>query len=283
MSLLDGNTTVRAMIDDQPLPAWTSAKAAPCAPSMTRRDSASSSARAPSSAPLRERGISLARATTLAVFLLAGLLGCSSANIVDVDGPVDSGARDSTVNDAADVSDAGPNLPMPNAAGVIVITEIMVDSAVAGNGDQEWFELYNPSVTEAWNLKGCAVADPSGMAVVQVDLPIQPQERLVFGHQNTSTLLNLDFNYGSAIAFNNNLDNDALFVRCGELLIDEVLFTALPSPAPGYALNLAPGKETAALNDSDTSWCRATSLFSNVGGLEDYGTPGTPNSVCPSP
>lgn len=274
MSGSDGNITVHAMME----------------PRRKATQMSGASSRRSLHLPFLPMGPQLrpSRACFTALLLAATLIGCSSANIVDVvsivdpDAAVDSGPSDSAVGDSGP-TDAALSLPTPNAAGAIVITEIMVDSAVAGNGDQEWFELYNPSSTAAWNLKGCAVSDPSGMAVIQVDLPIQPQERVVFGHQNSSTLLQLDFNYGSALAFNNSLDNDALFLRCGDLLIDEVLFSALPSPSPGYAMNLAPGKETAALNDVNASWCRATALFSNAGGLEDYGTPGSVNSVCPAP
>jgi hypothetical protein len=50
---------------------------------------------------------------------------------------------------------------MPSAAGQIVITELMHNSATVADDYGEWFEVFNPSTTVTFDLMGCQVLDSS--------------------------------------------------------------------------------------------------------------------------
>ena len=68
---------------------------------------------------------------------------------------VDAGTGGSNVDAPYD----GPTGITPFAAGQLVITEIMADSNDVPDESGEWFELYNPSTTDTYDLFGCVLGD----------------------------------------------------------------------------------------------------------------------------
>lgn len=183
----------------------------------------------------------------------------------------------------------GPPPKTPTTAGQVVITEIMVNPNAQIDDLGEWFELYNPSSTDAVDLMGCTFKDSSNSNQdgVQNHLVILPNAFATFGrfgdaatggfvpdlnyHVNTSSTTDVKFGNGG----------DLLIVQCnGGTMIDEVNFTTWVIPA-GATLSLDPSHYNATDNDVQTNWCPAVlPPYHTVGGVTDNGTPGVSNPPC---
>ncbi|MGM0574982.1 MAG: lamin tail domain-containing protein [Myxococcota bacterium] len=169
----------------------------------------------------------------------------------------------------------------PEAAGDVVVTEILVNPAASGD-PTEWLELHNPG-TIARRLDGCVLADrdvddhaiPSGADVV-----VPAGGHIVLARTGDAEALGgwePDYVYGEEdLALANTADE--LLLRCGELIVDEVAWDKTWPLQSGAALSLDPGQTGAGANDDASSWCAASDTYS---GTLDKGTPREANPACP--
>lgn len=192
-----------------------------------------------------------------------------------------------------DQPDADPDRPdadigevlTPDAAGQLVISEIMIDSIRTPEEPHEWFEVYNPSGAVTYDLRGLNVEDgsqtPSMTFDIDVELLVSPGGRLVFGRDGDQAAnggVAVDFDYPDTYALGNSGDTVRIVNPLNDAVIDEVVYDALWD-AEGAALSLDPDLHDAASNDLQSSWCDATTPFGDEL-PQDYGTPGAGNPDC---
>lgn len=157
----------------------------------------------------------------------------------------------------------------PNAAGQIVITEIMHDP-IGSEPAGEWIELFNPGGAPAL-LTGCTLAGSSGAGYTIASLTIAGGARVVLSSGADPGFAE-DQNYGGAIRLE---ASGSLTLRCGETVIDRVEWSPGFQAAAGHSLSLDPQHTAAALNDPAIAWCVASSAYG-----AERGTPGMPNDDC---
>ena len=195
----------------------------------------------------------------------------------------------------ADSGVDGPNGITPYAMGQLVITEIMADTNDVPDESGEWFELFNPSTTDTYNLKGCDLSDKSSHSVVVGDVLIAPRTYATMARFGTAAGGFLPtYNYHTTLGVGGvpdpNADvkfsngGDSATVTCGITLIDSVVFTGWlfpPPPAVGAVANgksysLDPSHYSATDNDVEGNWCFGTTAYHTT----DRGTPGAANPPC---
>jgi len=201
---------------------------------------------------------------------------------------VDAGSGGMNVDAAYD----GPTGITPYAAGQLVITEILADSNDVPDESGEWFELYNPSATNTYDLFGCVLADKSNQDTVANHIIVPPQSFVTmarFGtaaggfvpnyYYHTTVVMGtnvLDMN--ADVKFSNM--GDMVKVTCGITPIDTVDFqTWLGSNRMvpnGRSYSLDPTHYSATENDVEANWCLGTTLYSRT----DLGTQGQSNLPC---
>ncbi|MEM9072187.1 MAG: lamin tail domain-containing protein [Myxococcota bacterium] len=184
-------------------------------------------------------------------------------------------AADLTVEGACDPV-TGANPP----EGGVVITEIFYDfddgAGDTSDDDREWVEVWNPSTTDTYNLRGCEIYDASNMGTIIDDVEIAPGAYVVVGgvDSETSPLSTLPF------ALNNG--GDTIGIRCGGTTVDEVIFDESMgwADADSVSLQLSRGLN-ATTNDAPASWCLPdpTDTYGTAG---QGGTPGAENIACPT-
>ena len=174
------------------------------------------------------------------------------------------------VPSGAGATDAG--LARHPRAGEIVITEIMSNPAAVADTAGEWFELHNPSASEAFDLGGCDIDDGAAKPhAIPGPFPIGKDEYVVVGRGAVAGLapdLVLTFSLGNA--------EDTLVLRCDGREVDRVAYGDGFPLAAGASMALDPSA-TADDNDAASAWCLGQADY---GG--DRGTPGTANPVCDS-
>ncbi|MCC7534801.1 MAG: lamin tail domain-containing protein, partial [Deltaproteobacteria bacterium] len=184
-------------------------------------------------------------------------------------------------------ADSGSAVPLPGAAGDLVISEILYDpEAMTPEGDFEWIEIHNPG-TVARELAGCTIADASasGMHLIAPatgSLVIAAGDYVVLARSDTPGFTP-DYSYAGEFTLNNTGAGDTVTLACGSAgtLIDQVAY----SPDGGWvdpvgaSLSLDPSRLDHLMNDSPASWCAATTAFATG----DLGTPGMPNPACTTP
>jgi hypothetical protein len=184
--------------------------------------------------------------------------------------------------DAQPDADIGPAVT-PDAAGQLVISEILIDPDRTPEEPHEWFEVYNPSPDVTYDLMGMNVQDDSGDAFdIDVSLLIPPGEYAVFG-ENGDTAANggvvVDFDYPDNMFDLGNSNDEVVIINpLNDVVIDRVAY-GLSWDQESFALSLDPDSLDAVDNDSQTSWCNATTPFGDEL-PQDYGTPGTANPDC---
>jgi len=186
----------------------------------------------------------------------------------------------------------GPTGITPYAAGQLVITEIMPDPADVADESGEWFEIYNPSTTNTYDLFGCLLADSGNQDTVADHIFVAPQSFVTmarFGTASSGFVPDYDY-HTTVIAGTNTLDvnadvkfsnqGDAVTVTCGLALIDTVDFktwVASNLNVPhGRSYSLSPAHYSATENDVEGNWCVGTTLYH----VTDLGTPGHANPPC---
>jgi hypothetical protein len=202
---------------------------------------------------------------------------------------VDAGAGGMIVDAGYD----GPTGITPYAAGQLVITEIMADSNDVPDDSGEWFELYNPSTTVAYDLFGCDLSDSGNHNAVAAHIIVAPMESVTMARFATTaggfpptydyhTTLKTD---GSGmleptadVKFSNT--GDSVHVACGITTIDAVDFhlwvgsNAMVPNGRSYSLDVNHYSATA--NDVEGNWCVGTNVYHST----DRGTPGQLNPPC---
>ncbi len=163
---------------------------------------------------------------------------------------------------------AGPPHP---AAGEVVVTEIMFDTAAPlAENKAEWIELQNVS-DERRSLGGCALADMDNEAAIAGGV-LAPGEVALFARSADPALnggLEVDGTFGFALGNN----GDAVALRCDDVVVD---LYAYDQPAPATSLQ----------RDPEGRWCHAVDVYFEdeaVEGSAHRGTPGAANPACPAP
>lgn len=172
-------------------------------------------------------------------------------------------------------------LEAPLPAGGLVISEIHVDPQAVGDDAGEWIELY-VAATSAMDIAGLELQVGSKALKLpqDVSLTVTPGSYIVVAKQADPAK---NGELGAVIALSGlTLANSAtteLSIGRQGVLLDTVTYndSGWPTVVAGKALQLDPGKLTAADNDVATSWCLAKQTY----GKGDFGTPGAANGDCP--
>jgi hypothetical protein len=159
------------------------------------------------------------------------------------------------------------------AAGDLVITELQPNPDAVADETGEWFEVLNTSAS-AVDLDGCELADQGTDAHTIVgSLVIEAGAYAVLGRsESTNGGVTLDYAYGTDISLGNS--GDELAIRCGGVLVDEVVYLGSWPFGTGSAAQL--DASAGAANDDVGQWCEATAVY----GDGDLGTPGAANAAC---
>jgi hypothetical protein len=156
--------------------------------------------------------------------------------------------------------------------GEIVITEIMSNPAAVADTAGEWFELHNPSASQALDLGGCSVEDGAAKPhALPAPFVIDKREFVVVGRGAEAGFapdLMLSFSLGNTA--------DTLVLRCDGREIDRVAYGEGFPLAAGASMALDPAA-SADDNDAAGAWCLGQADY---GG--DRGTPGSANPACDS-
>ncbi len=177
--------------------------------------------------------------------------------------------------------------------GDVVITEVMYDdTAVGGNPDLEWVEIYNTTDLPI-NISGWIVSDgntyppPSTEGAIQ----IPPATTLASGQYLVLSFLPIPEITGEVVgvqidsffSLNNNGDNLALFTApSGGLLIDGslgIVYPDLALPNGGYSIEKR--DPFSPWSGDSLAWQRSYSAYSPTGRYR-FCTPGGPNSIHPA-
>jgi hypothetical protein len=165
----------------------------------------------------------------------------------------------------------------PAARGDLYFTEVMAASRSGTGADAgEWFELRNATAAPL-NLEGCELSDAAATThIVASTLVVGAGQTALFARNAAEVALlgaTAAYEY-RGITLNNT--GESLFLRCGDLLIDEVTITTAQTVV-GTAIQLSPARVGADANDSATNWCLATTAVPSSTLLA---TPGTANALC---
>lgn len=213
-------------------------------------------------------GTDLAEATCQDLGYTGGTLGCQS---------------DCSAYDRSGCQGLTPQTP--SLAGDLVITELMKNPAPPIDDSMgEYFELYNPSDSVTYNLKGCIIGSLNDTGhIISEDVLIEPREYLALAASSSPGFVpgyvynrnNVQFGNGTSDSVNLNCVTSA-----GLTLIDEVAYgSGWPDPN-GASLSLSPDAISHTANDVGANWCAAptTTLLLSP---ENLGTPGALNDACP--
>jgi hypothetical protein len=217
-----------------------------------------------------------------------GVVG-TGGNVVGQDGG-DDGLPDAPID--------APTGIVPNAFGQLVITEIMADTTAVSDDVGEWFEIYNPSATDAYDLYRCALFDSSNTHIVTRHLIVAPMAFVTLARfADISGGFVPDYDYNPSLCpdtcvgtcptgcptvkFSNS--GDLVGVKCDTTVIDNVDFTVWPV-TKGRSFSLDPRRYDATGNDVQANWCAGTVVYNQTTGASggtDYGSPGVTNPLCP--
>jgi len=170
---------------------------------------------------------------------------------------------------------SGPPLP---GVGEIVITEIMFNPSAVPDADGEWFELFNASSTQTYDLTGLIIdSNNDDPVTISEELTIGPNRFIVLGVNRLSAEnggILLDYEYSGI-----NLGNveDAIYLKNGAIVIDSVYYDQTFNAVTGASLNLDFNSLGASANDNPFNWCPSTSQLASG----DFGTPRNVSEECP--
>ncbi|MCB9519693.1 MAG: hypothetical protein H6699_02300 [Myxococcales bacterium] len=164
----------------------------------------------------------------------------------------------------------------PVAVDDLFVTELMLQGARVVGSDQ-WIELWNQS-SNSIDLYGLRVTTSTSLWVVDHSVIVAAGEYAVIGVDS--------FSGGGADVWHAGalpLDpvGDVLTISLGPTVLDTLDFSAGSSTwpyAPGVAMQLSATVDTAAANDSASTWCPATATYTTT--PQNLGTPGAANFVC---
>ena len=181
------------------------------------------------------------------------------------------------------------SLTTPAAAGELVVSEVMPDSADGGVDDGEWVELTN-TTDHGLDTRGCELlVDDQVVGVVAGEVPVAVAAgaALVVGPgegaagQDGGVGPLLAASWGGAPHLGDLSGSFA--VRCGGVELDRAVWAPGWPFAPGQAMSLSAASVDAvaadpAANDVPDVWCPAQGAY---GDGSNKGTPGAPNPACP--
>jgi len=171
----------------------------------------------------------------------------------------------------------------PPAEGDVIFTEVLYDPH---NGLEEntaeWFELRNVGETSV-ALEGCVVGDTDAEQPV-AGITLDPGGLALFARSDDEAV-NGGLVPDHLFEFSLNNAGNHLFVRCGDVLVDEVSYDdgeAFPD-ARQASIKLDPEAYDAVANDDGHRWCiSVTPYFGDPGAPDEHlGTPGADNPPCP--
>ncbi len=170
-------------------------------------------------------------------------------------------------------------LSFGQAAGDIIITEIMQNPNAVSDGDGEYFEVYNTTGADI-DMNAWVISDNgSNTHTISSSLIVPAGGYIVLG-ANTDTATNgnvpVDYSYGSDIGLSNG-DDEIILTTGGGVEIDRVEYDGGPNfPDPsGKSMNLDIDQYSATANDDGANWCESTTPLGT-----QFGTPGTANTSC---
>jgi hypothetical protein len=152
----------------------------------------------------------------------------------------------------------------------LIITEIMSNPAAVSDTAGEWFELYNPSASDALDIGGCGLEDGSAKPhAIPAPFVIEAGEYVAIARGAEA-----GFTPDLALSFSLGNTADALVLRCDGREIDRVAYGVGFPLAAGVSMSLDPSA-TAEDNDVPGTWCLARTSYG-----ADLGTPGEANPPC---
>lgn len=170
-------------------------------------------------------------------------------------------------------------IPRPSEPGQVLITEFMAKSQT-GTDNGEWLELHN-TTTHTFDLKDCILRDfGSDKHVINAPLTIAATGFIAMAKSMDPMLnhgLSPDYVYATFTLSNTD---DEIQLECGGVVIDTVAYLDAEKISTGAAAQLDPANFDHIANDDMNNWCFATATYGSEG---MHGTPGEPNSLCPSP
>lgn len=171
-----------------------------------------------------------------------------------------------------------PSPVRPSTAGSVVFSELMIDPD--GGDADEWVELYNPSASQSYDLRGCTLDGMATSHTIATSFVIPPRSYAT-AVADREPDFEPDYVYGRT-AFLLEDDRDRVALVCGAVVIDEVSYTSMFPILMARSIMVESsvlGSMTPHVgNDAPGAWCSApeTARYS----LRNYGTPGGINT-CP--
>jgi cysteine-rich repeat protein len=167
--------------------------------------------------------------------------------------------------------------------GDIIITEIMYNPAAVGDGEGEWFEIYNVT-DKPVNINGWVIKDDGKDKHVIKNaggLVINSKSHAVLGILSDTQKnggVQLAYQYKSTSLGNTN---DSIILLWNNVIIDKVVYdSGISFPAAnGQSLNLSLSAYSSQKNDAPENWCLSTQVMQD----NDKGTPGKENDECQPP
>ncbi len=163
----------------------------------------------------------------------------------------------------------------PPSPGELIITEFMPNPSAVPDSQGEWFEVY---VGADMDLNGIQVGKVSPDVLFSVPggdcLPASAGSYVVFA-QSDDPLLNGGLPKVDVVESDLSLGNSGggIFLAYDDQLLDAITYS---SSYTGAATALEPKLMDAELNDDESYWCKADSVY----GDGDMGSPGAENPSC---
>lgn len=165
----------------------------------------------------------------------------------------------------------------PTQRGQLIITEVMANPDALSDAVGEWFEIYNPSSTDTYELQGCVIEDlDADSHTIGESLVIGPESYLTFARS-------ADPGFTPDHVFMGFLANgeDELILSCAGVGIADVAWGPTLGPefpvVAGRSATLPLARYDEDLNDDGSLWCLSSQVYVSVDGVDDTGTPGMPN------
>lgn len=160
-------------------------------------------------------------------------------------------------------------------AGDIIITEFMANPKTVDDTLGEWIEIYN-TTSRNISLDGFVfIRGTNTYSLNQTGLIINANNYFVIAKKDAATAKLPIVNAVIAIGLNNS-GAQVLSIKIGDLILDEVSYSATALDGKSFQLNSS--KLTSVDNDTWTNWCAGSTAISAEN--TDLGTPGTANTVC---
>ena len=159
----------------------------------------------------------------------------------------------------------------------LVITEIMPDPSAVRDAEGEWFEVHNPDMERAVDLRGWTIRkDEADGHRISGEVSVPPGGYVVLGRNGAEAE-----NGGIAVGYEYHgftLTNDGDVIELLDTngrVVDRVEYDE-DLVFAGASTSLDPNFLDAGDNDEQGNWCRATATMPNG----DHGTPGERNNPC---